>query len=313
MDLWPESPHRGGAVLAVGAGVGEGVQVNAADAPVFVGAQPDAHLHLVPGGPGDLCFLAGVDQLGRPPGLQRDKGGVDLADGGLLGAEPAADAGLFHPDAAFGDAQRVGQNAPAVENDLGGGDHMQPAVAVHLGVGAEGLHHRLAEGAGVVGAVQHDVAVGQHGLHVAVAVHLAGHQVAAVVAAHRAGRVPVLLRVDQDGVVLGGAEIQHRLQHLVFDLDQLHGAQGCLLGLGGDDGHRVARKPHMPVQDQPVIGGRLRVGLPRDGKPLFGHVLPGVHRHDAGHLQSKRGVDLLHDGVGVGRAQQLDHQRIPAG
>ena len=62
-----------------------------------------------------------------------------------------------------------------MEDDLGGRHHMESAVAVQIGVGAEGLHHGLIEGLGVVGAIQHDVAVGHDGIHIAVAVGLAGH------------------------------------------------------------------------------------------------------------------------------------------
>src|SRR5699024_3474367 len=68
--------HRGGAVLAVSAGVGQGVQVDGPDAAVVVGAQPDVHLHLVAGAARDLGFLPGVDQFGGAAGLQRDKGRV---------------------------------------------------------------------------------------------------------------------------------------------------------------------------------------------------------------------------------------------
>ena len=200
-----------------------------------------------------------------------------------------------------------------MEHDLRGGNDVEPPVAVQLGVGAEGLHHGLVESLGVVGAVQHDVAAGQDGVHVAVPAGAAGHQVAAVVAPHRAGGIPVLLRVDQDGVVLGGVHIQHRLQHPVSDFDGLHGPQGGLFVLGGDDGHRVPGKPDVPVQDQAVIGGGLGVGLARNGKAGLGHVLPGVDGHYAGDLPGDGGVDLLHDGVGVGAAQDLDHQGVPGG
>ena len=252
--LVARKPDRRRPVLAVSAGVGKRVQVDAADAPVVVRAQADAHLHLVARRTGDLRLLARVDQLGGPPGLHGHKRRVHLAHGGLLGAETAADARFFHADAALGQAQRLRQDAPHMEHDLGRGNNMQPPVAVQLGIGAEGLHHRLVEGPGVVGTVQHDIAAGQHGFHIAVAVDFAGDKVAAVVAAHRAGRVPVLLGVDQNGVVLGGAEIEHRLEHFVFDLDKAHRLERGFLGLGGDDGHRVARKPHMAVQNQPVIG-----------------------------------------------------------
>ena len=82
---------------------------------------------------------------------------------------------------------------------------MEPPIAVHLAVGTEGFHHGLVKGLGVIGMLQHNVAVRHHGFHVPVRSHLAGNQIPLVVAAHRAGGIPVLLGVHQGGVVLGGA------------------------------------------------------------------------------------------------------------
>ena len=239
--------HRGGAVLAVSAGVGQGEHIQRPDVAVPVCAQPQMHLHLMPGGACDLALLPGVNELGGAAGHEGDKGGVHLADGGLLGAKTAANTRFFHPDAAFGDAQCAGQDAPRMEHDLGAGQHPQATVAVQRGVGAEGLHHGLIAGGGVVGAIQHDVAVRQHRVHIAVAAHLAGHQIAPVVAAHVAGREPVLLGMHQHRVVLGGVGVQHGGQDFVRYFDEFHRPRGGCAGLGGDDGHRVARKAQMPV------------------------------------------------------------------
>ena len=251
---------------------------------VFIGAQPHTDLHLVPRAAGNLGFLPGIDQFGRAAGLHRDKGGVDLADGGLLRAEAAADPRFLHPDAAHRDAERAGENPPAVENNLGRGDHVQPAVAVKLGVGAEGLHHRLVEGFGVVGTVDDDVAVCEYSVDVAAVALVARDKVAAVVAADRAGGHPVFLRVDKDGVILRGAEIEHGFEDFILDLDELHRPQGGFLVLGRDDRDGVARKPDVPVKDQPVIRRGFGVGLARDREPVLGHILPGVDGHNAGNF-----------------------------
>ncbi len=188
---------------------------------------------------------------------------------------------------------------------------MQAAIAVHLRIGSEGLHHGLLESLCMVSMVNDHVTVGQDLLHVAVGLHIAGHQIAPVVTAHRAGRVPVLLGMDEDGVVQGLVHIQNGGQQLVFDFHQTHGLVGGLFVFRRNDGHRVPHKAQLPVQNQPVIGGGLRVGLARDGKAGFGHVLPGIDGHHAGDFQGDGGVDLLHQGAGMGAAQQFDHQGVP--
>ena len=99
----------------------------------------------------------------------------------------------------------------------------------------------------MIGVVDADLAVCHDGIHIAVGIYLAGNQIPLVVAAHRAGREPILLGVYQKGVVLGGAEIQQGLQHLIFHLDQLQGFLGGLFVLGGHNGHGIAHKAHMAV------------------------------------------------------------------
>ena len=200
-----------------------------------------------------------------------------------------------------------------MEDDLGGGHHVEAAVGIHLRVGAEGLHHGLVAGLGVVHPVHHTGAAGQDLVHIAVGAGLAGAQVAVVVRPHRAQGAPAVLGVDEDGTVQGLVGVQDGLQHLIAHPDQLQSPVHRPLGLPGYDGHRVPHKAHPLVQDQPVVGGGLRVGLPRHGEPLLGHIPVGEDGRDAGDLHGGAGVDLLNEGVGVGAAQHLDHQAVPGG
>ena len=94
----------------------------------------------------------------------------------------------------------------------------------------------------MVGALQHHVAIGQHRLDVAAGVGGGAHQVARVVAAQVAQHMPVVLGVHQHGVVLRGAKIQDRLQHVVFNLDARKGGLRRLLVLGRHDCHHVAHE-----------------------------------------------------------------------
>ena len=104
--------------------------------------------------------------------------------------------------------------------------------------------------------------------------------------------------------------VQYRLQHLVLHLDELQRLVGGGLILGGHDGHGVTYKADTLIQDQTVIGRGLRVGLPRHGKALLGHILVGIYGNHAGHLLGHVGVDFLNEGMGVGAAQHLHHQAV---
>ena len=52
--------------------------------------------------------------------------------------------------------------------------------------------------------------------------------------------------------------------------------------------------------------------MPRNGKALLGHIFPCVNIHHTRHFFGNVGANALHNGVGVGAAQQLDHQRAAA-
>ena len=153
----------------------------------------------------------------------------------------------------------------------------------------------------------------QHRLHVSVRGGLAGAEVPLVVGPHRAEGFPVVLGVDENRVVLGGVGVQHRGQDLIIHLHQLHGLGHGLLGLARQNGHCVPHKAEPLVQDQPVVGGGLGVGLARVGVAVVGYVFIGINGHHPRHLHGQGGVDGADQGVGVGAAQDLDHQAVPGG
>ena len=187
---------------------------------------------------------------------------------------------------------------------------MQAPVAIQLGVRAERLHHGLVEGLRVVGALQDDVAVGEHRLDVAVGVSGRAHEVAPAVAPQITQHMPVILGVHERGIVLGGAKIQHGIKHVVGHLDARKGCLGRLLALGRHDSHHIAHIAHMTIDDQAVVGACLRIGLPRVAEALPRHVFPGEHVNHAGNLLRLRRIDVFHDGVGMGASQELHHKRI---
>ena len=304
--------HRGGTVFAVGTGIGQGVQVNALYDAVPGSAQTDVHLHLVTGGRCRLAFHPAEDDLGGLFGLPCDECRVYLADCRLLCAKTTADAGFGHPHHRLGDMQGVGDVAAGMENDLGGAENIQSAVGINGTVGAEGLHHRLLTCLGVVDVVDHHIAACDHRINITGAALVMGAEIAFVVGTHGAEAFPVVLRVHKNGVILGGVEIQHCFQHIVFHLDELQRLIHALLVLACYDRHHVAYKTDMTVDEQTVVGACLRIGLSclRVPAGVLRHIFPGKNRLDAGHFFSHGGVDGPHHGVGVGRTQQLDDEAV---
>ena len=208
--------------------------------------------------------------------------------------------------------QGIGNVAPRMEHDLGGAEHVQPPISVNGTIGAEGFHHGLLAGLGVVNMVDHHIAPRQHCVDVSAAALVVGAEVPLVVGSHRAQGLPVVLRVHQNRVVLGGVEIHHRLQHLVLHLDELEGLVHALFVLAGHNGHHVPHKPHMAVNEQTVTGACLREGLACLGVAgrILWDILPGEDGFNARHLFGHGRVDRPDHGICMRRAQQLDDQAV---
>ena len=162
---------------------------------ILIRSQPHAHLHFMPGRSCNLTLLPRKNELCRASCFQCDKRGIDLAYRRLFCTESAADPGLFHTDFTFGDSQRPGKDPANVKYDLGRGDHMQSSVSIQLGIGTEGLHHRLIKGTHMVRMFQHLIAVCKHRIHVPVTTDFTGNQVPPCISAHRNLCKPVLFRM----------------------------------------------------------------------------------------------------------------------
>ena len=193
-----------------------------------------------------------------------------------------------------------------MKDDLGGGYDRQAAVGVHLAPGAEGLHHRLLAGLGVVGLLDDPAGPGERLFDVPLPAAAGGGEVAAVVRPDRAEAVPALLRMDEGGVVHRRVEVEDGREDFVVHLDQPQRLVCRLFGLGGDNRGRVADIAELPVEDQPVVGRRLGVGLPGEGKALLRHVFISIDRHHPRDLQGEVGPDRTDPRMGMGGAQQLD-------
>ena len=115
--------------------------------------------------------------------------------------------------------------------------------------------------------------------------------------------------MDHDVVIECLGKVEQRLEHLVVDFDELERLIGGLLGLGGDNRHLLVLIAHEVLENQAVVGTRLRIALAGDGKAALGHVLVGVYAHDAGHLQGARRINGADLGTRIRAALELNDER----
>ena len=303
-----EADRRGG-VLAVRAGIGQRVQVDGRDGAVVHGAQLNGHLHLVARVARGDGLLTGVAAIARTAGLLGDERHEDLAAARLLGAKTAADARLNDLHLRLRNVERLSDHAAHVEGHLRRGGHRDAPERVGRRKGAEGLHGRGLRGLAGVGAGEDDVTLGEGLVQVAKIAGTAANQVARNIAALREHKGHVALGVDHDVVIECLGKVEQRLEHLVVDLDELERLVGGLLGLGGDNRHFLVLVTDEVLENQAVVGTRLRIALTGNGKATPGHVLVGVDAHHAGHLQGARRIDGADLGAGIRAAFELDDER----
>ena len=195
-----------------------------------------------------------------------------------------------------------------MEGHLRGAHHGHAAKGVGVGKGAERLHHGLLRGLRAVGALDHHVGGGKGGIQVAVDALAVRHEVARGVAGLVAAGRPVVLVVDDGGVVERLLHVDDGGQLLVGDLHGLHARGGRGLGLGHDHGHLVAHVAHVPIEKDGVVGARLGEGLAGKREAVVRHVVRVKDRDDAGNLERAALVDVRDDGVGVAAAHELHHE-----
>ena len=106
--------------------------------------------------------------------------------------------------------------------------------------------------------------------------------------------------------------VQHCFQNLIFHLDELESLIHALFVLTGHNGHHIAHKAHMAVNEQAVTRTGFRIGLAslRVARRILRHILPCKDRLDAGHLFCYSRIDRFDDGICVRRAQQLYDQAV---
>ena len=203
--------NRRRAVVPVRAGVPQGFDGNDADAPVLRRADLDVDGRLMARRRYGHRFFAAVNHHGRLARNVGNESRIHFHDGGLLRAEAAADARLDDPNLRFRNFQGRRDNAPHVEGNLRRADDRQASEHILIRIGPEGFHHGLLHLLGVVRPIDDDVRRSQRSFNVAPVFFRPCHEVALVVAADVDDGIPVLFRMDDDGVILRFRKIEKRL------------------------------------------------------------------------------------------------------
>ena len=134
--------HRAG-MVAVGAGVGEHVELQRGQFAVLVGAGLDGDAHRMPRRGRDELLFPRQFEFDRPAGLQRGQRQNVLDEHFLLAAEAAADALAEHPDLVGRQIEEVGQRAPRQERHLRAGADIEDAVGIDPGEPAMGFQRGM--------------------------------------------------------------------------------------------------------------------------------------------------------------------------
>ena len=253
--------HHPGAVVAVGAGVGEHTELESGEAAGVVGAEGDVDAHGVPArGEGELVGAAELVLHGSP-GLQHGEGDDVLRQDLLLAAETAADPGREDAQPLRSEVEQAADLAVHQERHLRAGAQDEP-VAVCRGVGFAGLQPadgRVRLQVGVrhslgLPAAAHDVGgARQPGRDVTVFAVQLGHQVAGRVG--KPARDGILVPVHQGSAGQeSGVRVEDGGERFVVDLDQAAGGLGDGQGVGDDGRDALAVEPHHRIEHEGVVG-----------------------------------------------------------
>ena len=154
-------------MAAVGAGVGDDVDLDRGQRAVALGAELHPRRHLVARGGADELLLAGELPLHRPAGLERGEHAEILGEHLLLAAEAAADALGEDVQVARAQAEEVAELLLRDERRLRAGADMDAAVVAAPGDRAVRLQMHVLHARGRVGPLVHGVGRGEAVRHAA--------------------------------------------------------------------------------------------------------------------------------------------------
>ncbi|MGY4503057.1 hypothetical protein ACVWYH_007014 [Bradyrhizobium sp. GM24.11] len=299
--------HHGGAVIAIGAGVGKHVELQRGEPAVSVGAGLDVDPHRMPRrGRGEL-LLAGELELDRPTGLQRGQRQNVLNEHLLLPAKTAADALAEHADLVQGKLEHVRERAPGQERHLRRGADVEDTCIIEPGEATMGLQRRMLHTVTVEGGLVSDSRRSKRCCDVAeLAMRFRNEIALRVRNAVRAGPIGMNERSARRHRLFG---IDQRRQDLVVDLQPSASLLGSAFTLGDHGCDLLADEAHDVIEDAGVLGVHPVLLVPCRREQHRGRILMRQDRVHAGYGHRRRSVDRDDPGMRMRRAQQLDVQQ----
>ena len=286
-------------MLSIGTGVGKSIKIDCLYNTVFVCTHTDMDFHLMTRRRRDHGFLSGKNDLGRTPGNPCYQCRENLTDRRLFCTKAASDTRLDHTNFRRRNVQRISYDPSDMKRDLSGRNHRQSLKMVHITVGTEGLHHGLLICLCVVNLIYCIRTFFQHGIHITHFFYIGGTEITLIISAGRDRHIPVILRVHQNGIILGCVDIQNRFLHTIFYLNAFQGFIYCLFCLTGYDGNRIPYKTHMLIYDITIPWTDLRRCLPGQSKSFVGNILIGQNTGNPLDLLCSLCLDLFHPGIGM--------------
>ena len=182
-----------------------------------------------------------------------------------------------------------------MERNLRRGHNIQSSESIHITVSPKGFHHRLLVCLCVIGMLHHIITLRKDSFHISVCFRCTCTQISPVIRTHGTERFPVLLRMNQNLIILRFAKIQNRRQFLIFYLYQFHRFIDRLFILTCHNGNRITHITHPLIQNQPVIRTWLRKCLTCHGKSFARCIFIGKNTGDPRHFFSNLCINLFYN------------------
>ena len=251
-------------------------------------------------------FFPRIDHIRPFSRTQRNQSGITFHDDCLLGAKSSSDPWLDDPDFRFRNFQCRRDNAPYMERDLCRTDNDQTSKFIQVCIRPERFHHRLLYLFRMVRPVNHHIGLLERSIDIAPIFFCLGNNIPFIITTNGDAGVPVLFGMYNNRIIYSLMEIQERFLYVIFHLDHAHSLIYTCRITAGYESHRVSDIADLCIQNKPVIGTQLRIGLTSNSKPRLGDIFCCQDTFNPGNSQSRFGINMAYDGSCMGAAQGFD-------